>query len=101
MLVSWILRLNLDVYNFSNRITQKDLIKVYILTHTSKAKCFSRIHLIHKRDLAEIIVPFRGYGRHSPNQVMIKSEWFTDKVLLSFSQINVLIFDKIALQWIK
>ena len=26
------------------------------------------------RGLAEIIVPFMGYGRHSPNQVMIKRE---------------------------
>ena len=45
-----------------------------ILTQTSNAKCFMGIILINKRGLAEIIVPFRGYGRHSPNQVMIKRE---------------------------
>ena len=45
---------------------------LYILTHTSNAKCFRRIILINKRGLAEIIIPFRGYGRHSSRQVMIK-----------------------------
>ena len=46
----------------------------YILTHTSNAKCFGNVTLINIRGLAEIIVPVRGYGRHSPNQVMIKRE---------------------------
>ena len=32
---------------------------------------------------------------------MIKREWLTDEVLLSFALISVLIFDKIALQWMK
>ena len=45
-----------------------------ILPHTSNAKCFRNVTLINIRGLAEIIVPFMGYGRHSPNQVMIKSE---------------------------
>ena len=47
------------------------------------------------RGLAESIVPVRGYGRHSPNHVMIKREKLTDE-LLPFSKISVLIFDKIA-----
>ena len=47
---------------------------LYILTHTSNAKCFRNLTLINIRGLAEIIVPFRGYGRYSPNQVMIKKE---------------------------
>ena len=42
-----------------------------ILTHTSNAKCFRNVTLINIRGLAEIIVPARGYGRHSPSQVMI------------------------------
>ena len=42
-----------------------------ILTHTSNAKCFRNVTLINIQGLAEIIVPVRGYGRHSPNQVMI------------------------------
>ena len=46
----------------------------YILTHTSNAKCFINVTLINIRGLAEIIVPVRGYGRHSPKQVMIKRE---------------------------
>ena len=46
----------------------------YILTQTSNAKCFRSIIVINKRGLAEIIVPFRDYGRHSPNQVMNKRE---------------------------
>ena len=46
----------------------------YILTHTSNAKFFRKITLINKRGLAEIIVPIRGYGRDSPNQVMLKRE---------------------------
>ena len=69
----------------------------HILTHTSNAKCFGNVTLINIRGLAEIIVPVRVYGRHSPNQVMIKREWLTDEVLL----ISVLFFDKIALQWMK
>ena len=63
-----------------------------ILTHTSNAKCFWYVTLINIGGLAEIIVPFMGYGRHSPNQAMIKSERLTDDVLLSFSQISVLFF---------
>ena len=47
-------------------------VKVYILTQTSNAKCFRNVTYI--RGLAEIIVPIRGYGRHSPKQVMIKGE---------------------------
>ena len=43
-----------------------------ILTHTSNAKRFRNVTLIDIRGLAVIIVPFRGYGRLSPNQVMIK-----------------------------
>ena len=42
-----------------------------ILTHTSNAKCFRNVTLINIRVLAEIIVPVRGYDRHSPKQVMI------------------------------
>ena len=67
-----------------------------ILTHISNAKCFRNVTLIKIRGIAEIIVPVRGYGRHSPNQVMIKRERLTDEVLLSFSQISVLFVDKIA-----
>ena len=55
---------------------------VYTVTHTSNTKCFRNVTLINKRLLAEIIVPIRGYGRHTLNQVMIKREWLTDKVLL-------------------
>ena len=40
---------------------------IYILTHTSNAKCFRNVTLII-RGLAEIIVPVRGYGRNSRNQ---------------------------------
>ena len=36
--------------------------------------CFRNVTLIDIRGFAEIIVPARGYGRHSPNQVMIKRE---------------------------
>ena len=43
----------------------------YILTHISNAKCFRNVTLINKRGLAVIIVPFRGYGRLSPNHVMV------------------------------
>ena len=46
----------------------------YILTHTSNAKCFISVTLINIRGIAVIIVPLRGYGRFSPNQVMIKRE---------------------------
>ena len=56
----------------------------YILTNTSNAKSFRNIILINKRGLAQIIVPFRGYDRHSPYQVMIRREWMNDKVLHSF-----------------
>ena len=60
-----------------------------ILTHNSSAKCFRKLKinvtLINIRGLVGIIVPFTGYGRHSPNQVMIKMELLTDEVLLSFS----------------
>ena len=45
-----------------------------ILTHTFNAKCFRTIILNNKQGLAKMIVPFRGYGRHSPNQVMVKRE---------------------------
>ena len=55
------------------------------LTHTYNAKIFRRIIAINKRGLAEIIVPFRGYGRLSPNQVLNKRGLLTDKFLLSFS----------------
>ena len=48
-------------------------------------KCFRNVTLINIRGLAEIIVPIRAYGRHSPKQVMIKRERLTDEVLLSFS----------------
>ena len=44
------------------------------LTHTSNAKCFRNVTLIKTRGLAVISVPFRGYGRLSPNQVIIKRE---------------------------
>ena len=57
----------------------------HILTHTSNAKCFRNVTLINKQDLAEINVPVRGYGRHSPNQVMNKWEKLTNEVILSFS----------------
>ena len=56
-----------------------------ILTHTSNAKCFRNIIFITIGGIVEIIVPFNGYGRHSPNHVMIKRELSTDEVLLSFS----------------
>ena len=46
----------------------------YILTHTSNAKCFMNVTLINIRDIAVFMVPFRGYGRLSRNQVMIKNE---------------------------
>ena len=42
-------------------------------------------YVLNIRGLAEIIVPVRGIGRHSPNQVMIERECKTDEVLLSFS----------------
>ena len=48
------------------------LVYLDILTHTSNAKCFRNVILINRRGLVVIIVPFRGYGRLSPNQVMIK-----------------------------
>ena len=54
----------------------------YILTHTSNAKCFRKVALLNIRGLAEIIELVRGYGRLSPNQVMIKREGLTDEVLL-------------------
>ena len=63
----------------------------------SNTKCFRRIILFDKRGLVEVIVPFRGYDEHSTNQVMIKRELFSDKVLL----ISVLMFDKIAVEWMK
>ena len=72
-----------------------------MLTHNSNAKCFRNVTLINTQGLAEIFVPFMGYGRHSSNQVMIKRGCLTDEVLFSFSQISVLIVDKIALQWKK
>ena len=72
-----------------------------ILTNTSNTIFFRSITLINIRGLVEIIAPFRGHGRNSPNQVMLKREWLADEVLLSFSSISVLIFDKIALQWMK
>ena len=37
-------------------------------------KMFQEYNFNQKRGLAEIIVPLRGYGRHSANQVMIKRE---------------------------
>ena len=46
----------------------------YILSHTSNAKCFRNVTLINIRGLAVIIVPFRGYGRLSLNQVLLKRE---------------------------
>ena len=52
------------IFRHSNYLPSSNL----ILTHTSNAKCFRRIILINKQGLAEIIVSFRGYGRHSPNQ---------------------------------
>ena len=61
---------------------------------------FQNVTLNNIRGLAVIIVPFRCYGRLSPNQVMIKREVLTEEVLLSFSYISVLIFDEIALQGI-
>ena len=72
-----------------------------ILTHTSNAKCFRNVTLITIRVLAEIIVPVSGYDRHSPKQVMNEKECLTYQVRLPFSKISVLIFDKIALQWMK
>ena len=54
--------------------TKGPLLYCFILTHTSNAKCFRNVTLINIRGLAEIIVPVRGYDRHSPNQVMIKRE---------------------------
>ena len=45
---------------------------VTILTYTSNAKCFRNVTLINIRGLAVIIVPFRGHGRFSSNQVMTK-----------------------------
>ena len=48
--------------------------KKNVLTHTSNAKCFRSVTLINIRGLADIIVPVRCYGRHSPKQVMIKRE---------------------------
>ena len=56
-----------------------------ILTHTANAKCFRNVTLINIRGLVVIIVPFRGYGRISSNQVVNKRECMTDKFLLSFS----------------
>ena len=48
--------------------------KENILTHTSNAKCFRNVTKINIRGLALIIVPFRGYDRLSPNQLMIQRE---------------------------
>ena len=50
------------------------ILRCYILTHTSNAKCFGNVTLINIRGLAEIIVPVRGYGRHSPNQVITRGD---------------------------
>ena len=49
-----------------------------ILNHTSNAKWFRNVALTNIRGTAVIIVPFRGYGILSPNQVMIKRELLTD-----------------------
>ena len=68
----------------------------YILTHTSNAKCFRNVTLINIRGLVEIIVPFKGFGRHSPNQVMIKRECLIDEVLFLFSLISVLFLIKLS-----
>ena len=59
--------------NYYGLITRRKLkkIPVYILTHTSNAKCFRNATLINIRGIAEIIVPFSGYGRHSSNQGMV------------------------------
>ena len=37
-------------------------------------KMFQEYNFNYKRGFAKIIVPFRGYGRNSANQVMIKRE---------------------------
>ena len=66
-------------------VSDKKFSCLTILTHTSNAKCFRNVTLNNIRGLAEIAVSVGGYGRHSPNQDMIKREWLTDKVLLSFS----------------
>ena len=58
---------------------------INILTHSSNAKCFRNATFINIRGLAKIVLSFRGYGRHSPNKVMIKREYLTDEVLLLFS----------------
>ena len=61
----WFIYLKAHLWKTENR---------YILTHTSNAKCFMNVTLINIRDIAVFMVPFRGYGRLSRNQVMIKSE---------------------------
>ena len=75
--------LNLPLYEHKKRpsyqrkaFTTTSLRLAYknILTHTSNAKCFRNVTLINMRGLAKNIVPVRGYGRHSPNQAMIKRE---------------------------
>ena len=70
-----------------------------ILTHTSNAKCFRNVALINIRDLAEFIVLVRGYGRHSPNQVLIKRELLTLLKFYFHFRKYVLFFGKKALQW--
>ena len=54
-------------------------IERYTDPHFQRKKVLTNI-----RGIAEIIVPVRGYGKHSPKLVIIKKEWLTDEVLLSF-----------------
>ena len=59
-------RENSDIFNTLGEIYLKKVNILYILTHTSNAKCFRNVTLINIRGLAEIIVPARGYSRHLP-----------------------------------
>ena len=76
---------NLNVVLLHITLSAKKYRLTYILTHTSNAKLFGNVTLIYIRGLGEIIIPFRGHGRHSLNQAMIQRECLTDEVLLSFS----------------
>ena len=62
---------------------------------------FNKDNFSKKQGLVKIIVPFRGYGRHSLNQVVIENEGLAEKVLLSNAQMSALSFDKIVLQKMK
>ena len=61
--------MGLNLYYHIDQFFLQFWMELYILTHTSNAKCFRNVTLINIQCFAEIIVPARGYDSHSPNQV--------------------------------